>query len=151
MFVIDDLKIIEAEALTFGQFAFVEHENSKAFVGKIPNGDPVVIFLDDWESENLAYPHVLSGFAVIVEDAFFEVDIETASRGDRATSKPGSVILDGKKLAVLAYGKEGKPISILVGEYEGSTAPYSVAFSAWRVVRKEGAKLRTLFEMKPRT
>lgn len=148
MFSIPDLSVIDAEHLAFGQFAYVESEMSIAFVGKISNGDPVAVFLDNWSKPNLAYPHVIPGAAITVEGACFEVELESARRISSSDGMPGELVWSGKKLALLARGEKNRPHSIYVGEFEGDTSGYVMAFSNWRIVRQMGDKSQKLFEMK---
>ena len=147
MLPVSDYTLKDARELSPGEFAYLEIEQSLAYVGLIPGGEPVVVLFNNWREDNLAYPEALNGFAVTLDDVKFEADLASAIRCETHDPKAGTLVSRGDTLSVIGIGPRRQRIFVRVDKDGKNTEGPTVAFTRWQIVGKNGDERIILFEM----
>jgi hypothetical protein len=147
MLPVSDYTFKEARELAHGDFAYLEVDQSLAYVGSIPGGEPVVVLFNNWREDNLAYPEALNGFAVTLNNVIFEADLTSAVRCETHDPKAGTLVSRGDTLSVIGIGPRRQRVFIRFDKNGQNTEGPTIAFTRWQIVRKSGDEKVTLFEM----
>ena len=147
MFSISELTIVAVEDLKAGDFAYIESEQAEAIIAPAPNGDLFAVFLDDLEGDSAASIAALSGFAIAIPKVEFWVDLKSASRSDSFTATPGTLVSSGNLLSLLTSGTTfSLTRGFKVAELDSNESGATVAFHRWKIVKRRGDHIETLFK-----